>query len=134
MDALRPGFLLLQVTGDAVESALSGDAALLLLTIYVLLLAIFLGFELIGRVPATLHTPLMSGTNAIHGIVVLGAMIILGSIEGSSLLDNVLKVLAFIAVVLGSANVFGGFVVTDRMLEMFKRKPAAGKSAGAGGK
>jgi H+-translocating NAD(P) transhydrogenase subunit alpha len=85
-------------------------------------------------VPATLHTPLMSGTNAIHGIVVLGAMIILGSIEGSSLLDNVLKLLAFIAVVLGAANVFGGFVVTDRMLEMFKRKPTAGKSAGAGGK
>jgi H+-translocating NAD(P) transhydrogenase subunit alpha len=134
MEALRPGFLLLQVTGDAVESALSENASVLLLTIYVLLLAIFLGFELIGRVPATLHTPLMSGTNAIHGIVVLGAMIILGSIEGSSLLDNVLKVLAFIAVVLGSANVFGGFVVTDRMLEMFKRKPAAGKSAGAGGK
>ena len=134
MEALRPGFLLLQVTGDAVESTLSENASVLLLTIYVLLLAIFLGFELIGRVPATLHTPLMSGTNAIHGIVVLGAMIILGSIEGSSLLDNVLKVLAFIAVVLGSANVFGGFVVTDRMLEMFKRKPAAGKSAGAGGK
>jgi NAD(P) transhydrogenase subunit alpha len=134
MEALTPGFLLLQVTGEAVESTLSENASVLLLTIYVLLLAIFLGFELIGRVPATLHTPLMSGTNAIHGIVVLGAMIILGSIEGSSLLDNVLKVLAFIAVVLGSANVFGGFVVTDRMLEMFKRKPAAGKSAGAGGK
>ena len=134
MEALRPGFLLLQVTGDAVETTLSENASVLLLTIYVLLLAIFLGFELIGRVPATLHTPLMSGTNAIHGIVVLGAMIILGSIEGSSLLDNVLKVLAFIAVVLGSANVFGGFVVTDRMLEMFKRKPAAGKSAAAGGK
>ena len=135
MEALmRPGFLLLQVTGEAVETTLSEIASVLLLTIYVLLLAIFLGFELIGRVPATLHTPLMSGTNAIHGIVVLGAMIILGSIEGSSLLDNVLKVLAFIAVVLGSANVFGGFVVTDRMLEMFKRKPAAGKSAGAGGK
>ena len=134
MEALGPGFLLLQVTGDAVESTLSENASVLLLTIYVLLLAIFLGFELIGRVPATLHTPLMSGTNAIHGIVVLGAMIILGSIEGSSLLDNVLKVLAFIAVVLGSANVFGGFVVTDRMLEMFKRKPATGKSAGAGGK
>ncbi|MBW3631785.1 MAG: NAD(P) transhydrogenase subunit alpha [Chloroflexi bacterium] len=131
---MRPGFLLLQVTGEAVETTLSENAAVLLLTIYVLLLAIFLGFELIGRVPATLHTPLMSGTNAIHGIVVLGAMIILGSIEGSSLLDNVLKVLAFIAVVLGSANVFGGFVVTDRMLEMFKRKPAAGKSAGVGGK
>ena len=124
----------MQVTTDSLETTLSDDATVLLLTIYVLLLAIFLGFELIGRVPATLHTPLMSGTNAIHGIVVLGAMIILGSIEGSSLLDNMLKLLAFIAVVLGSANVFGGFVVTDRMLEMFKRKPAAGKRAGAGGK
>lgn len=134
MEALKPGFLLLQVATEAGEAALSGNAAVLLLTIYVLLLAIFLGFELIGRVPATLHTPLMSGTNAIHGIVVLGAMIILGSIEGASLLDNVLKVLAFIAVVLGSANVFGGFVVTDRMLEMFKRKPTAGKSVRAGGK
>jgi len=134
MLALKPGFLLLQVTADGLQTTLSENATVLLLTIYVLLLAIFLGFELIGRVPATLHTPLMSGTNAIHGIVVLGAMIILGSIEGSSLLDNVLKLLAFVAVVLGSANVFGGFVVTDRMLEMFKRKPAARKSAGAGGK
>ena len=123
----------MQVTTDSLQTTLSDNSTVLLLTIYVLLLAIFLGFELIGRVPATLHTPLMSGTNAIHGIVVLGAMIILGSIEGSSLLDNVLKLLAFIAVVLGSANVFGGFVVTDRMLEMFKRKPAARKSAGAGG-
>ena len=129
-----PGFLLLQVSGDTVQSTLSENATVILLTIYVLLLAIFLGFELIGRVPATLHTPLMSGTNAIHGIVVLGAMIILGSIEGSSLLDNVLKVLAFLAVVLGSANVFGGFVVTDRMLEMFKRKPTAGKGTAAGGR
>ena len=134
MVALRPGFFLMQATTDSLQTTLSDNATVLLLTIYVLLLAIFLGFELIGRVPATLHTPLMSGTNAIHGIVVLGAMIILGSIEGSSLLDNVLKLLAFIAVVLGSANVFGGFVVTDRMLEMFKRKSAAGKSAGAGGK
>ena len=124
----------MQATTDSLETTLSNNATVILLTIYVLLLAIFLGFELIGRVPATLHTPLMSGTNAIHGIVVLGAMLILGSIEGSSLLDNVLKLLAFIAVVLGSANVFGGFVVTDRMLEMFKRKPAAWKSAGAGGK
>jgi H+-translocating NAD(P) transhydrogenase subunit alpha len=134
MVALRPDFFLTQVTTDSLQTTLSDNASVLLLTIYVLLLAIFLGFELIGRVPATLHTPLMSGTNAIHGIVVLGAMIILGSIEGSSPLENVLKLLAFIAVVLGSANVFGGFVVTDRMLEMFKRKPAAGKSAGAGGK
>ena len=134
MLGLGPGLLLMQVTTDSLQTTLSDNATVVLLTIYVLLLAIFLGFELIGRVPATLHTPLMSGTNAIHGIVVLGAMIILGSIEGSSLLDNVLKLLAFIAVVLGSANVFGGFVVTDRMLEMFKRKPAAGKCAGAGGK
>ena len=125
-----PGFFLLQAAADSVQTTLSANATVLLLTVYVLLLAIFLGFELIGRVPATLHTPLMSGTNAIHGIVVLGAMIILGSIEGSSFGDNVLKALAFIAVVLGSANVFGGFVVTDRMLEMFKRKPASGKAGG----
>lgn len=128
--ALIPGILL---QTETLETALSENATIILLTIYVLLLAIFLGFELIGRVPATLHTPLMSGTNAIHGIVVLGAMLIMGSVSGSSLGDNILKLLAFIAVVLGSANVFGGFVVTDRMLEMFKRKPAAGKSAGARG-
>lgn len=126
MPVLLPG-VLLQETAAA---ALSGNATVILLSLYVLLLAIFLGFELIGKVPATLHTPLMSGTNAIHGIVVLGAMIIMGSIHGNSTLDNVLKVLAFVAVVLGSANVFGGFVVTDRMLEMFKRKP----TTKAGGK
>lgn len=128
MIALIPAFL--QEGSDALQTTLSENATVLLLTIYVLLLAIFLGFELIGKVPATLHTPLMSGTNAIHGIVVLGAMIIMGSIHGDSTVDNALKVLAFIAVVLGSANVFGGFVVTDRMLEMFKRKPAAGKAGG----
>ncbi len=126
MPVLVPG-LLLQESAAAV---LSENATVILLSLYVLLLAVFLGFELIGKVPATLHTPLMSGTNAIHGIVVLGAMIILGSIHGDSTLDNILKVLAFIAVVLGSANVFGGFVVTDRMLEMFKRKP----TTKAGGK
>ncbi|MCC7021739.1 MAG: NAD(P) transhydrogenase subunit alpha [Thermomicrobiales bacterium] len=127
MLALVTGFL--QAT-SGVESALSDNATVILLSIYVLLLAVFLGFELIGKVPATLHTPLMSGTNAIHGIVVLGAMLILGSIHGNSTGDTILKVIAFIAVVLGSANVFGGFVVTDRMLEMFKRKPAAGKAGG----
>ena len=126
-----PGLLLLQET---LQTTLSENATVILLTIYVLMLAIFLGFELIGRVPATLHTPLMSGTNAIHGIVVLGAMIIMGSLEGGSLLENVLIVLAFIALVLGAANVVGGFVVTDRMLEMFKRKPTAGKGTGAGGR
>jgi NAD(P) transhydrogenase subunit alpha len=89
---------------------------------YVLVLAVLLGLELIGKVPGTLHTPLMSATNAIHGIVVLGAMIVLGHAE-----DWWLQAVGFIAVVAGSANVFGGFVVTDRMLEMFKRKPDAGR-------
>ena len=131
MIAPIPGLLLLQET---LQTTLGENATVILLTIYVLMLAIFLGFELIGRVPATLHTPLMSGTNAIHGIVVLGAMIIMGSIEGGTLLENVLIVLAFLAVVLGAANVVGGFVVTDRMLEMFKRKPAAGKGTRAGGR
>jgi len=93
-----------------------------LLAIYVLLLAVFLGAELIGKVPPTLHTPLMSGTNAIHGIVLLGAMIILGQAD-----NWWLKVMGFLAVVLGAANVFGGFVVTDRMLEMFKKRPGAGQ-------
>ncbi|HEY8447849.1 MAG TPA: NAD(P) transhydrogenase subunit alpha [Thermomicrobiales bacterium] len=93
-----------------------------LMGIYVFLLAIFLGVELIGRVPSTLHTPLMSGTNAIHGIVLLGAMIILGQADAWWL-----RVIGFLAVILGAANVFGGFVVTDRMLEMFRaRRPAAG--------
>jgi len=130
MLALMPK--LVQDAADAAAPALSGNTGVLL-SLYVLLLAIFLGFELIGKVPATLHTPLMSGTNAIHGIVLLGGMLILGSIEESNLAANILKILAFLAVVLGAANVFGGFVVTDRMLEMFKKKPAAGKSA-AGGK
>jgi NAD(P) transhydrogenase subunit alpha len=131
MFAPLPGAVFLQET---LQTTLSENATVILLTIYVLMLAIFLGFELIGRVPATLHTPLMSGTNAIHGLVVLGAMIIMGSLEGGSLLENVLIVLAFLALILGAANVVGGFVVTDRMLEMFKRKPAAGKGTGAGGK
>jgi proton-translocating NAD(P)+ transhydrogenase subunit alpha len=92
-----------------------------LLGIYIFMLAIFLGIELIGRVPATLHTPLMSGTNAIHGIVVIGAMIVLGRAD-----TWWLQLIGFIAVVLGAANVVGAFVVTDRMLEMFKRKPNQG--------
>jgi NAD(P) transhydrogenase subunit alpha len=130
MLALMPRFV--QDAADAASPALSRNTGFLL-SLYVLLLAIFLGLELIGKVPASLHTPLMSGTNAIHGIVLLGGMIILGSIEESNLAANILKILAFLAVVLGAANVFGGFVVTDRMLEMFKKKPTAGKSA-AGGK
>ena len=105
------------------EGALSQE---FLLGVYVFLLAIFLGIELIGRVPATLHTPLMSGTNAIHGIVLLGAMLVLGTAD-----EWWLQAVGFIATILGAANVFGGFVVTDRMLGMFKRKPGA---PGAGGR
>jgi NAD(P) transhydrogenase subunit alpha len=86
------------------------------LTVFVL--AVFVGFELISRVPTMLHTPLMSGTNAIHGIVLIGAMLILGSTD-----SNLEKTLAFVAVVFGTINIVGGFLVTDRMLEMFKRKP-----------
>ncbi len=93
-----------------------------LLIIYIFVVAIFLGVELIGRVPSTLHTPLMSGTNAIHGIVVLGGMIVLGQAD-----TWWLQVMGFLAVALGAANAFGGFAVTDRMLEMFNRKPGAGR-------
>src|SRR3954451_4916854 len=90
-----------------------------LLVAYIFLLAVFLGVELIGKVPNTLHTPLMSGTNAIHGIVVLGGMIVLGTAPG---LDSFEKFLLVIAVAFGTINVIGGFLVTDRMLEMFKGK------------
>jgi H+-translocating NAD(P) transhydrogenase subunit alpha len=86
------------------------------LTIFVL--AVFVGFELISRVPTMLHTPLMSGTNAIHGIVLIGAMLILGSTD-----SGLEKALAFVAVVFGTINIVGGFLVTNRMLEMFKRRP-----------
>ena len=85
-------------------------------TIFVL--AIFVGFEVISKVPTTLHTPLMSQTNAIHGIVIVGAMIVLGVDHK----DTFTWVIGFLAVVLASANVVGGFVVTDRMLEMFKSR------------
>ena len=82
---------------------------------YVFIMAIFVGFEVIARVPSDLHTPHMSATNAIHGIVLLGAMLVAGAAD-----TPLLHALGFVAVVLGAANVFGGFVVTDRMLEMFK--------------
>ncbi|HEV2712771.1 MAG TPA: NAD(P) transhydrogenase subunit alpha [Gaiellaceae bacterium] len=80
-------------------------------------LAVFLGFELISKVPTMLHTPLMSGTNAIHGIVLIGAMLIVGTAESS-----LEKALGFVAVVFGTINIVGGFLVTDRMLEMFKQR------------
>jgi NAD(P) transhydrogenase subunit alpha len=90
----------------------------------VLVLAIFLGIEVISKVPTMLHTPLMSGTNAIHGIVVVAALIVAGSAQQ----DGLIRVVGFVAVALASANVVGGFVVTDRMLEMFKKKPTKPKS------
>ena len=95
----------------------------LLTGITIFVLAVFVGIEVINRVPATLHTPLMSGTNAIHGIVIVGAMLVMGLDHK----DTLTFVIGFAAVVLGSANVVGGFVVTDRMLEMFKRKPVSPK-------
>jgi NAD(P) transhydrogenase subunit alpha len=103
---------------------------LLVFEVTILVLAIFLGFEVISKVPTLLHTPLMSGTNAIHGIVIVGAMLVLG--QGDK--DTLTWIIGFVAVVLASANVVGGFVVTDRMLEMFKRRePAAKKSDTDGG-
>jgi len=87
----------------------------------VLILAAFLGVEVISKVPTLLHTPLMSGTNAIHGIVIVGAIIVAG-IPGQ---PTWLRIVSLAAVALGTANVVGGFVVTDRMLEMFKRRKPA---------
>ena len=87
--------------------------------IYIVILSIFLGVEVISNVPAVLHTPLMSGANAIHGVVIIGAIIVMGHAEPG---NYVALILGFIAVVLGTLNVVGGFVVTDRMLEMFKKK------------
>ena len=92
--------------------------ATLVFEVTVLVLAIFLGFEVVSKVPTMLHTPLMSGTNAIHGIVIVGAMIVAGTANA----DGLLQVIGFVAMVLASANVVGGFVVTDRMLEMFKKR------------
>jgi H+-translocating NAD(P) transhydrogenase subunit alpha len=86
-------------------------------TIYMVILSVFLGIEVISHVPAILHTPLMSGANAIHGVVIIGAIIVMGHAETPGAM-----ILGFLAVVLGTLNVVGGFVVTDRMLEMFKKK------------
>src|SRR5512136_1680794 len=85
--------------------------------IFIIILSIFLGIEVISHVPAVLHTPLMSGANAIHGVVIIGAIIVMGHAETTGSM-----ILGFLEVVLGTLNVVGGFVVTDRMLEMFKKK------------
>ena len=92
--------------------------------IYMLVLSIFVGIEIISKVPAVLHTPLMSGANAIHGVVIVGAILVMGAAKED---DTLSLVLGFIAVILGTLNVVGGFVVTDRMLEMFKKKTPAKK-------
>jgi len=87
--------------------------------IYIVILMIFVGVEIIGHVPAVLHTPLMSGANAIHGVVIIGAILVMLGADTSNILA---QALGFVAVLLGTLNVVGGFVVTDRMLEMFKKK------------
>ncbi len=96
----------------------------LLLGAYIFVLAIFVGNEVISKVPTTLHTPLMSGANAIHGIIIVGAMLVATAVPGP-----VGTVLGFIGVVLGTVNVVGGFVVTDRMLQMFRARPRPAKRA-----
>jgi NAD(P) transhydrogenase subunit alpha len=94
----------------------------LLTELTILILAAFVGFEVISKIPNTLHTPLMSATNAIHGIVVLGGLLVIGPASG--LLEDVILV---IAIAFGTINVVGGFLVTDRMLGMFRKKPAPAK-------
>ena len=89
----------------------------LVLELTIFALAVFLGFELISKVPTMLHTPLMSGTNAIHGIILIGAMLIVGTAD-----STLEQVFGFVAVVFGTINIVGGFLVTDRMLEMFKQR------------
>lgn len=91
----------------------------LITEITIFVLAAFVGFEVISKVPATLHTPLMSQTNAIHGIVLLGGLLVIGLSDG--VLDNVIGV---IAIAFGTINIVGGFLVTDRMLGLFRRRPA----------
>ncbi len=103
---------------------MSGEISLLG-SLVIFILAVLVGFEVISKVPATLHTPLMSGANSIHGIVLIGGMII------AALADDLLGyILAFIAVAFGAMNVVGGYVVTDRMLQMFRKKPTAPKADG----
>lgn len=95
---------------------MSGTDIINLITVFAL--SVFVGIEVISKVPSVLHTPLMSGTNAIHGVILVGSMIVLGNSRGTAQL-----ILGIIAVILATINVVGGFVVTDRMLEMFKQKP-----------
>jgi H+-translocating NAD(P) transhydrogenase subunit alpha len=98
----------------------------LLTDLTILVLAAFVGFEVISKVPNTLHTPLMSATNAIHGIVLLGGLLLVGTVDGA-----LNKVILVIAIAFGTINVVGGFLVTDRMLEMFKQRPQPKKAEDA---
>jgi proton-translocating NAD(P)+ transhydrogenase subunit alpha len=124
--------ILLQSTSSPTGGSATGVIGYL--TIFVL--AAFVGIEVISKVPSILHTPLMSGSNAIHGIVLVGALVIMGEAHGAAEVA-----LGFLAVFLATLNVVGGFVVTDRMLEMFKARPgdrareqaAKTEDAGAGG-
>ena len=93
----------------------------LLAALFILVLAAFVGYEVVSKVPTMLHTPLMSGANAVHGVIVVGAMLVAASVEGPLRI-----ILALIAVTLGTINVVGGFVVTDRMLEMFRGRGGRG--------
>ena len=94
------------------------DPFALIVAFFILVLAAFVGYEVVSKVPTMLHTPLMSGANAVHGVIVVGAMLVAATAD-----TTIATVLAFVAVILGTINVVGGFVVTDRMLEMFKRRP-----------
>lgn len=109
----------------ALASAAAEGSSNLIQNLAILVLAGFVGYAVISKVPNTLHTPLMSGTNAIHGVVVLGGIIVLAASDETA--PAVDAILLFIALVFGTINVVGGFVVTDRMLEMFKSKPAPAK-------
>ena len=111
-----------------VAASEGGSTVPLIIEIAIVVLAGFLGFQLISKVPNTLHTPLMSGTNAVHGIVLLGGLLVIGPADG--LLDDIILV---IAIAFGTINIVGGFLVTDRMLEMFKRKDPPKESETAEG-
>ncbi len=111
---------ILQISSDLIAQP---DTQNTLNLIYLVILMIFVGIELISHVPSVLHTPLMSGANAIHGVVLIGAIIVMGNAKPE---DTVSLVFGTLAVFVGTLNVIGGFVVTDRMLEMFKKKPKGG--------
>ncbi|MDQ3091548.1 MAG: NAD(P) transhydrogenase subunit alpha [Actinomycetota bacterium] len=107
----------------------SGEPSRLVTNLALLVVAGFVGYAVISKVPNTLHTPLMSGTNAIHGVVILGGLVLLA---GSADLGVGTSIILFVALLFGAINVVGGFVVTDRMLEMFKAKPAPPRDDDAG--